>query len=84
MPFASQESKPKSHIEAPRKHEIKDEMPTTVYFSYQMRSVPYTQYQTYAKYIGTNSLWIQGTTSWSQYAQVPQGSSLSLLVTTSA
>ncbi len=74
----------KKHIEAPKKHEIRNEIPTTVYFSYQMQAVPYTQYQTYSAYTGGNSLWIQGTTSWTEYAQVPQGSSLSLLATSSA
>lgn len=71
----------KKHIEVPKKHEIKDEIPTTVYFSYQMQAVPYTQYKTYSASTGGNDLWIQGTTSWTQYAQVPQGSSLSLLAT---
>jgi hypothetical protein len=74
-------SGPKKHIEAPKKHEIKDKTPTTVYFSYQMQAVPYSQYKTYPTYTGGNSLWIQGATSWTQYAQVPQGSSLSLLAT---
>ncbi len=71
--------KSKKHIDAPKKHEIKNEIPTTVYFSYQMQAVPYAQYKTYPAYSGGNSLWIQGTTSWTQYAEVPQGSSLSLL-----
>lgn len=69
----------KKHIEAPKKHEIKNELPTTVYFSYQMQAVPYIQYKTYPAYAGGNSLWIQGATSWTQYVQVPQGSSLTLL-----
>jgi hypothetical protein len=56
-------------------------MPATVYFSYQMQAVPYSQYKTYPTYTGGNSLWIQGATSWTQYAQVPQGSGLSLLAT---
>ena len=73
----------KRHIEAPKKHEIKNEIPTTVYFSYQMQAVPYTQYKSYPTYTGGNSLWIQGAKSWTQYAQVPQGSSLSLLATSS-
>ncbi len=77
-------SSPKKHIEAPKKGEIKDKTPTTVYFSYQMQAMPYTQYQTYATYTGGNSLWIQGSSSWTQYAKVPQGSSLSLMATSSA
>ena len=74
-------SAPTKHIEAPKESDIKDKTPTTVYFSYQMQAVPYAQYQTYATYTGGNSLWIQGTSSWTQYAKVPQGSSLSLMAT---
>ena len=77
-------SAPQKHIEAPKKSDIKNKTPTTVYFSYQMQAVPYTQFQTYATYTGGNSLWIQGSSSWSQYAKVPQGSSLSLMGTSSA
>lgn len=77
-------SAPKKHIETPKKHVIVDSMPTTVYFSYQMQAVPYSQYQSAATYTGGNSLWIQGSSSWSQYAKVPQGSALSLLATSSA
>jgi hypothetical protein len=62
----------------------KDKTPTTVYFSYQMQAMPYTEYQNYATYTGGNSLWIQGSASWTQYARVPQGSGLSLLATSSA
>jgi hypothetical protein len=71
----------KRHIEAPKKHEIRNEIPKTVYFGNQMQAIPYTQYKSYPTYTGGNSLWIQGVTSWTQYAQVPQGSSLSLLAT---
>jgi hypothetical protein len=74
----------KKHIESPKKHMITDNTPTTVYFSYQMQAMPYTQYKTYATATGGNSLWILGASSWTQYARVPQGSSLSLLATSSA
>jgi hypothetical protein len=73
----------KKHIETPKKHEVTSDMPATVYFSYQMQAVPYSQYKTYSTYTGGNSLWIQGPTSWTQYAQAPQGSSLSLLAISS-
>jgi hypothetical protein len=76
-------STPKKHIESPKKHLILDSTPSTVYFSYQMQAVPYTQYQSNAAYTGGNSLWILGSTSWSQYAKVPQWSGLSLLATSS-
>ena len=78
------ESAPRKHIEIPKKGVIKDKTPATVYFSYQMQAMPYTQYQTYATYTDGNSLWIQGTSSWTQYAKVPQGSSLSLIATSSS
>jgi hypothetical protein len=72
------------HIEAPKKQATKATFPTTLYFGMSMQAVPYSQYKTYAPITGGNSLWIQGTTSWTQYAQVPQGSSLSLLATSSS
>ncbi len=71
-----------THIIAPQKYSIQI-TPSKLYFGYQMHEVPYSQYQTYATYTGGNSLWIRGATSWTQYAVVPQGSSLSLLATTS-
>jgi hypothetical protein len=77
-------SAPKKHIEAPKKHEIWNDIPATVYFSYRMQAVPYVQYKTHPTVAGENVLWIVGATSWTQYAQVPQGSSLSLLATSSS
>ena len=65
------------HIEAPRQYVVGDVTPTTVYLGSQMQAVPHPQY--YATYTGGNSLWIQGSASWTQYAKVPQGSPLSLL-----
>ncbi len=79
---ASSGSRARTHIEPPKKYDIKNKIPITVYFSYQMQAVPYAQYRNLPAYREGNSLWIQGTTSWTQYAQVPQGSSLSLLATT--
>jgi len=73
---------PGTHIIAPQKYSIQN-IPATLYFGYQMQEIPYSQYQTYATYTGGNSLWIRGTTSWTQYAQVPLGSILYLLATTS-
>jgi len=73
----------KKHIKTPKKHSLVNEKPSMVYFTYQMEAVPYTQYETYSTYAGGNELWIQGTSSWTRYAQVPQGASLSLLATSS-
>lgn len=77
--FSMRKDYSKKHIDTPKKPKVKDKTPTTVYFSSQMQAVPYTQYQSYATYAGGNSLWIQGSSSWTQYAQVPKGSSLTLL-----
>ena len=78
-----QGSAPTTHIVAPEKFDINGREPSMIYFGYQQQAVPYSQYQTYATYTGGNSLWIQGATSWTQYAAVPQGSSLSLLAISS-
>jgi hypothetical protein len=74
---------PSTHIVAPKKYAIEGKMPTTVYLGQQMQSVPYTQYMSYAANTGANALWIQGSTSWSQYAAVPQRSFLSLVAASS-
>ncbi len=76
-------STPKKHIDSPKKHVIVDSTPSTVYFSYQMQAVPYSQYKSNAAYTGGSSLWILGSSSWSQYAKVPQWSGLSLLAASS-
>lgn len=70
---------PKTHITAPQKYDTTGKVPASIYFSGQKQAVSYSQYQSYATYTGGNSLWIQGTTSWAQYAVVPQGAFLSLL-----
>jgi len=72
-------------LTSPTKYELSQE-PTMLYFggSGSQKALSYSQYQSYAMYTGLNSLWIQGSTSWTQYAAVPQGASLSLLATTSS
>ncbi len=82
--WMSKASSARKHLEAPKKSDIKDLTPATVYFSYQMNAMPYDQYQAYATYTGGNSLWIQGSSSWTQYAKAPGGSALSLIVISSA
>jgi hypothetical protein len=70
---------PSNSIGAPQQFEIAGNIPSRVYLGEQMQSVPYTQYQSYSTYTGANSLWIEGATTWTQYAVVPQGASVSLL-----
>jgi hypothetical protein len=48
----------KKHIETPRKEDKLYTSPTTVYFSYEMRAVSYTQYKFYVPYSEGNALWI--------------------------
>jgi hypothetical protein len=69
---------PSNSIGAPQRFEIVG-MPSTVYLGEQMQSVPYSQYQSSPAYTGANSLWIKGATTWTQYAVVPQGATVSLL-----
>ncbi|RQW80687.1 MAG: hypothetical protein EHM14_03845 [Methanothrix sp.] len=70
-----------SHIIAPEQFQISGSAPATVYFKDQQQAMPYDQYLSYSAYMGGNSLWIRGSTSWTQYAQVPQGAFLSLIAT---
>lgn len=65
-------------------YSIAGQQPSTLYVGGQQQmAIPYNQAQAYATFTGGNALWIQGTNSWTQYAQVPQGSYLSLIATTS-
>ncbi|MDD1751644.1 MAG: hypothetical protein LUQ38_00965 [Methanotrichaceae archaeon] len=66
------------HIVPPQKYDLAGYYPTTVYLGSPQQAIPYSQYQAYATY-AANSLLIQGSTSWTQYASVPQGASLTLL-----
>ena len=75
---------PSKPLTSPTKYELKGQEPATLYFGTSQKAVPYSLYQSYFINTGLNSLWIQGSSSWTQYAQVPQGASLSLLATTSS
>ena len=75
---------PSKPLTSPTQYKLSGQEPAMLYFGMSQKAVPYSQYQSYALYTGLNSLWIQGSSSWTQYAQVPQGSSLSLLATTSS
>ncbi len=77
------EAAPTTPVTTPEKYDVKGKEPSMLYFYGQQNPIPYSQYQTYATYTGGNSLWIQGATSWTQYAKVPQGARLSLIALTS-
>ena len=66
-------------------YDIKGQEPSTLYVGGQLqKAVPYSQIQPYATFTGGNTLWIQGTGSWTQYVQVPEGAGISLIASTPA
>lgn len=69
----------RSQITSPTEVDSDEVVPQMVYFGSSQRAVPYSQYQSYALSSGSNSLWISGTSTWTQYAVVPLGSSLNLI-----
>jgi hypothetical protein len=70
---------PSARISIPQQFDTANNTPSTVFFSNQMQSIPYSQYQSNPAYAEANSLWIKGTQDWSQYATVPMGALVSLL-----
>jgi len=71
---------PSNKISAPEQYDIAGHTPNNVYLTMQNQAVPYSRYQSSMNYSG-NTLWIQGTTDWAQYAVVPQGSTVPLIAT---
>ena len=82
--YRSTSEAPKDQLTSPTKIDLKGMEPATLYFGSTQKAVPYSQYQTYALTTGTNSLWIQGASSWTQYAMVPQGSMLTMITMSSS
>lgn len=72
-------STPNVHITAPQQIDISNSTPANVYLSYQLQPVPYSQHQSSPTYVGANSLWMRGSTSWTQYAAVPQKANVPLI-----
>jgi hypothetical protein len=77
--YRSASAVPKDQLTTPTKIDLQGMEPAMIYFGSSQKAVPYTQYQTYALTTGANSLWIQGASSWTQYAMVPQGSMLNMI-----
>ena len=71
---------PSNKISAPEQYDITGHTPNNVYLTMQNQVVPYSRYQASTNLSG-NTLWIQGTTDWAQYAVVPQGSIVPLIAT---
>ncbi len=70
-------------LTAPQSYDILGLEPTYIYpGGLDQQAVPYSQYASYSNLLGQNALWIRGSQAWTRYAQIPQGSSLSLLAIT--
>ena len=82
--YRSTSETPEDQLTAPTKIDLKEVEPAMLYFGSTQKAVPYAQYETYALSTGTNSLWISGATSWTQYAMVPLGSMLNMVTMSSA
>ena len=82
--YHSTSEAPEDQLTAPTKIDLKEVEPAMLYFGSTQKAVPYAQYQTYALSTGTNSLWISGASSWTQYAMVPLGSMLTMITTSPA
>ncbi|OPY55187.1 MAG: hypothetical protein A4E49_00488 [Methanosaeta sp. PtaU1.Bin112] len=82
--YSSAAQAPEDQITAPLEIDLGEVQPATLYFGAAQKAVPYTQYQSYALSIGANSLWISGSSSWTQYAVVPLGSSLRMIASSPA
>ena len=72
-------SAPSTHISAPAQTAIIGKTPTIVYLGTQQQSVPYSQYQANANNAVVPFLWIQEAGSWTQYVEVPQGATVTLI-----
>ena len=71
-------------LTSPAKIDFSEVAPETIYFGSAQKAVPYSQYQSYATSTGANSLWISGSSSWTQYAVIPIGSYLNMIATTAS
>jgi hypothetical protein len=70
---------PNTHITAPQPFVLEGNTPADVYFGQQQQPVAYSQYQSSPTYNKGDTLWIKGSASWAQYAQVPLGALVTLL-----
>jgi plastocyanin len=70
---------PVEQLTTPSKISLNEVEPDTLYFGSTQKAMTYAQYKSNALATGTNSLWIAGASSWTQYAVVPLGSELNLI-----
>lgn len=70
---------PTNHITAPTQIDIGGMNPLNVMLGTQGQTIPYGQFQSNPANAGNSYLWIKGSTEWTQYAVVPQGSTVQLI-----
>lgn len=80
--YSMESSEFDAQLTSPAKIEFDEVAPETIYFGSAQKALPYSQYQSYATSTGANSLWISGSSSWTQYAVIPIGSYLNIIATT--
>ncbi len=73
---------PTYHVGTPLQYNLTGNLPSTVLFSSQAQPVNYPVYASSPSFTGASSLWIQGSTSWTQSVVVPQGATVNLLAIT--
>jgi len=77
--YSPASEEPAQQLSAPAKISLNEVEPETLYFGSNQKSMTYSQYKSNTLATGTNSLWIAGASSWTQYAVVPLGSELNLI-----
>jgi len=82
--YSMESSEFDAQLASPAEIEFDEVAPETIYYGSAQKAVPYSQYQIYATSTGANSLWISGSSSWTQYAVIPIGSYLSMIATTAS
>jgi hypothetical protein len=80
---APTEPAPSVHISAPVPFDINVKTPSYLLPSSQNQAVSYAQYMS-SPNAGTNSLWIQDASNWTQHASVPQGANVTLIAISAA
>jgi hypothetical protein len=74
---------PEGEAEGTELFSLTGQQPTTLFVGGpDQEAVAYSQLPSYSSFTGGNSLWIKGTSSWTQYVQVPQGAHLTLIAMT--
>lgn len=81
--FYTMPTVPSTHISAPEEYRILGNAPSYLFFGNQMQPVSYFNYTSNQSYLKGNSLWIQGSTNWTQYAAVPRGAIVTLIAASS-